>query len=258
MRKAFTLVELLVVIAVISVLMGILVPALSDARQIAKQVVCQSNLRQLVLANIGYSTENDGFFVPAASDILTTNSHRWHGVRKDFDQDFDPSKGPLISYLSDGKVKECPCKKDFFKSDDWDSNFEKGCGGFGYNMTYIGSRLWQTGYQSESFIRTARATEIRKSSDTLMFADTAFLQGQNIIEYSFVEPRYFINDGILDTNSLPRPSIHFRHRSKTDIGWTDGHISAKSMTKVGKQKSEEINLLIGWFGPTDNTPFDLQ
>ena len=264
MKKAFTLVELLVVIAIISLLMSILMPALAAARQQAKQLVCQSNIRQLVLANVGYSTENDGFYVPAASDMLKPNGgqHRWHGIRQSTDEDFDPLKGPLISYLADGKVKQCPSKKDFFKSTDWNPSFEKGGGGFGYNMVYIGSRLGQGGNyrDKESYIRTTRATEVQKPADTLMFADTAFLNNQGqVIEYSFAEPRYPLYDGIADTSSPLQPTIHFRHRNTADIGWTDGHIGTKKMADLNDPAFTQTSAMqIGWFDPADNNPFDLQ
>ena len=45
-RKAFTLIELLVVISVLVLLMALLLPALHQARDQARVVVCQSNLRQ--------------------------------------------------------------------------------------------------------------------------------------------------------------------------------------------------------------------
>ncbi len=54
-RRAFTLIELLVVIAVIALLISMLLPALGAARGTARQVVCQSNLRQVVVGVSGYA-----------------------------------------------------------------------------------------------------------------------------------------------------------------------------------------------------------
>ena len=64
-RRAFTLVELLVVIGIIAVLVALLLPSLSRAREQAKQVACASNLRQVGVAMLLYANANRGQLFPA-------------------------------------------------------------------------------------------------------------------------------------------------------------------------------------------------
>jgi prepilin-type N-terminal cleavage/methylation domain-containing protein len=61
-RLGFTLIELLVVVAIISLLVAILLPSLAKAKELAKQAVCMSNLKNFGLAMHMYTGENDGFF----------------------------------------------------------------------------------------------------------------------------------------------------------------------------------------------------
>jgi prepilin-type N-terminal cleavage/methylation domain-containing protein/prepilin-type processing-associated H-X9-DG protein len=262
MKKAFTLLELLIVITVIGLLMSILMPALTAARAQGRATVCRSNIRQLHLANIGYATENDEYMVLAASDIWIDNLHRWHGVRLSLDEPFDPLRGPLARYLTNGRVKECPEKVNFRKGVPWDWDFEDGCGGYGYNDVYIGSRVWQSGANDKA----TKITEVGNPAGTIMFADAAMskLDGgaPYYLEYSFVKPRHWFSDGQFHLEwGDPSPSIHFRHRGKASVAWVDGHIDAKVMADfdgINSYGVKSADMMLGWFEPLDNSQFDLE
>lgn len=264
--RAFTLIELLVVIGTIAMLLSVLVPSLARAKEQCREVICRSNLRQLVLANLGYAAENDSEFVLAAPDIFTgKNLKRWHGARDDLDSLFDPTQSPLADYFADGQVKRCPQKVDFRNGDPWDWDFEQGCGGYGYNMTYLGSRVWED-YTADNCARPTHESEVASPGRTLMFADTAMTKldgGQPyFLEYSFVEPYFFVVAGKPDTSwARPSPSIHFRHNAKANIGWCDGHVEMDSIASedsVNAYGVRSYEMLIGWFEPLDNSLFDLK
>jgi prepilin-type N-terminal cleavage/methylation domain-containing protein len=80
MRRAFTLVELLVVISIVAVLFSILLPSLAKARESAIRLKCQANLRSMFLASFTYSNDNK-------SDVPYGGAETSAGGRNRFDSD---------------------------------------------------------------------------------------------------------------------------------------------------------------------------
>lgn len=247
------------VIGIVAMLLSMLLPSLSSAREQARAVVCRSNIRQIMLANGYYKEDYRGVYCPGASGFRA-NLHRWHGERDRPGQPFDSARGPLVPYLGTaGVIRQCPT----FPAERIAAEtggFERGNGGYGYNNNFIGVQM--TEYPSGAFLISddragTLADRIQRPPETIMFTDAAFA-ADGLIEYSFAESRF-----------LPQypgyrgvPSIHFRHNKLTNVGWCDGHVDAHSMTYTEWSRlyrTDPKRFGIGWFGDADdNRLFDLK
>ena len=100
--SAFTLVELLVVIAVVTMLIALLLPAIKDAKESARRVQCLSNQRQIALAIFAYANDQKGIAPPIGPPwtyAWTWIPYWWH---------LDLCYEPLTYYGVNYSLLECP------------------------------------------------------------------------------------------------------------------------------------------------------
>jgi len=105
-RRGFTLIELLVVIAIIAILASILFPVFSRAREKARESACISNLKQITIALMMYTSDYDNL-LPLANEYPATSSP--NAAHK---------QGPpglldvLAPYTKNTQIFRCPSDKD--------------------------------------------------------------------------------------------------------------------------------------------------
>ncbi|HEX2973046.1 MAG TPA: prepilin-type N-terminal cleavage/methylation domain-containing protein [Tepidisphaeraceae bacterium] len=107
--KAFTLVELLVVLALLTLLIAILLPALKAARRSAERVLCTANMKQIGQAFLYYAHDNQGWLPNVASYWAWMPTAGWtYNDWIHWQAGRDITRSALWPYLGSSKLLVCP------------------------------------------------------------------------------------------------------------------------------------------------------
>ena len=247
-KKAFTLIELIIVIAIISLLLSISLPALSRSREQAKGVYCLSQIRQMVIASFNYAGNNNDHYPMAYSnkyDPVQGISYRYNwDFTTIIDQHTMESKViPGLLWQGDTceEIQQCPS----FHGED--NSLNDPYTGYNYNTSYIGHG------SSEAIVTPAKLTDVRRPAVCAIFGDGEFADGANKYMRS---PWTCAGDTFFNRAAGTQG---YRHLDRTNVAYCDG--SARSTEKL---YTETESLQVDKIGPgtgflsADNSAYDLK
>ena len=202
-RSYFTLMELLVVMAIITILASLLLPTLGKAKERARQIQCTGNLKQYG-TGLGMYVNDNGEYFPRWQVIDANNNWVWELKKAGYITPAIckcPAAVILTSSLVNGK-------------DDCINNpatpFAYYNTAYGYNYMYLGSSYYDNW---DIYSPPAKLSKIKKPSDMLAVAD----QWNNSNgAYCVISP------SSAPTNKLV---IHDRHQKGANILYVDGHVA---------------------------------
>jgi len=230
----FTLMELLVVVAIIGILISILLPSLVKARESARNAVCKSNLKQFGIATMAYVSKENGF-LPAS---FTFQRRYWYNT--------------LFAYIpkdSMAGMKSCPTVD--IAARELRTDGARGVLHYASNKNifvhtnahYTDSPEQIANYDPHYRLNLAKLSE---PSEAVMVADAGLWYGTK--SYPFIEQpgawvwskSHYSADDLLPAYPLPATggehgtAVGFRHSGNKSANFlfTDAHVSAKRIVEV--------------------------
>jgi len=218
-KKKFTLIELLVVIAIIAILAAMLLPAMSRARDIAKQSGCTSNLAQFGKTSAMYIADfNDWTLIGYHGAGVGT----WADVVYGY-------------YTKDKQVFHCAAE----------NNFSFSATGLNYGLSTMSFGETFAGSQNKAPHKAVQFSRFGRDSRLVMFIDTppVCAQYNGTIRNGSGNSAYFeFTSEIAPVNSSGAWYPGFaRHQNKANVGMFDGHVQSLSYREARYQRSDFFN-----------------
>ena len=217
-RNAFTLVELLIVLAIIALLLGLLMPTLSAVRASAQSIKCLSNTRSIAVAMDMYAQDDaDNFYPTARMPMNNTSLPTWLDLTR--------------PYMDELDAYRCPSDA----SENWDTATMPRLTSYGINAYFTPNHPPYNGISP---------SEITNPSRTIIAAELVEgLGADHFMPMYWGDPPAVAN-GMMQgkqwdgTQSRPKTIAHSRHPNQNaNYVFTDGHASAQLFTDTWQQSA---------------------
>jgi prepilin-type processing-associated H-X9-DG protein/prepilin-type N-terminal cleavage/methylation domain-containing protein len=267
MRRAFTLVELLVVIGIIGLLISILLPSLNVVRQQAQATRCASNLRQIGVGWAIYAGNHNGVSLPGRMPNLgTANNLYWVGNGTVWRPRWYVTMGAAAGFHAftspddtDGSLDNSrPITNEVFLCPAEPDRVNNRNSPFGYNHQFLGNSRNRSGTASGVFAPINFPVKLSRinASQTVLAADAmgtaagkpaSLRQGydptgtSNVFAignhaWSLDPPRLRPEGDFCDDNNRSpehRSAVDPRHRDKSNVLFCDGHVALMTPDELG-------------------------
>jgi len=252
-RRAFTLLELLLVIAIIALILSILMPALSAARQAGQGAVCLANLRRLAISCQLYLDLSDGRFPPMRLSTVDGETYvNEFGAEKPRWQWFLAFElGAIITPPADGGTFgdsfSTNMNNDYFVCPSLFGTYTRDIrnGAYGYNYQYLGNSRTHTAPPAyDNF--PVHENRITVPTQTVVFADSRGGHPEHGKHaYSLDPPRLAVEMNA--TRFGPGPSdgpiqhspAEARHQRRANTAFADGHCEPMALQRLGYELGDD-------------------
>jgi prepilin-type processing-associated H-X9-DG protein/prepilin-type N-terminal cleavage/methylation domain-containing protein len=281
-RHAFTLVELLVVIAIIAILAALLIPAVQSVRAAAQSTQCQNNLRQLGLAVIEYRDQNGAYPQYRAEYPPITNAYgverpRWQWLLAPYIGLPQSPEAILAAGTTDPTYTNVPLNNSVLVCPSLDTSggmqLSIRNGSYGYNYGYLGNNRTMIDGDNTTPTLYYPVTSVRETSRTIAFGDSrGGMVGHGGHSMTLDPPHMVIRFDGLTVDSpywsqapfkgtklkgvnpygpdegtpdiqVPFSPAEARHGGRANVVFLDGHVESLSLLDLGYVVANGVPLL---------------